>query len=68
MQAVQSYAEGAAAYLDSRRDHRQVFYKSGGRIEAVTTHPFTGGGIATIADLYEDQLRHRTQFMDFCRY
>jgi 4-hydroxyphenylacetate 3-monooxygenase len=41
-------------YLASQRDGRVVYYK-GEVIEDVTTHPATGGGIHTIARLYDQQ-------------
>ncbi|MGE0746213.1 MAG: 4-hydroxyphenylacetate 3-hydroxylase N-terminal domain-containing protein [Rhodospirillales bacterium] len=41
-------------YLESQRDGRVVYYK-GEVIEDVTTHPATGGGIRTIARLYDHQ-------------
>jgi 4-hydroxyphenylacetate 3-monooxygenase len=44
----------ADEYIRSLQDNREVYYK-GERIEDVTTHPATGGGIREIADLYDLQ-------------
>ena len=55
-----SYVRDAAGYRESMRDGRQVYYR-GDLIEDVMTHPATGGGAETIADLYEDQVRPGTQ-------
>lgn len=54
-----TFLKGAADYLESVRDDRHVVYK-GERID-VTTHPATAGGIQTIADIFEDQLRPETR-------
>ncbi|MGI9658871.1 MAG: 4-hydroxyphenylacetate 3-hydroxylase N-terminal domain-containing protein [Gaiellaceae bacterium] len=56
----QTFVKGAEEYLASMRDGRQVFYQ-GEAIEDVTTHAATGRGVATIADLFEDQRRPETR-------
>lgn len=56
----QSFVRGADDYRRSMRDGRRVYYR-GALIEDVVTHPATGGGAETIADLFEDQLRPDTQ-------
>ena len=55
-----TYVKGAEEYLDSVRDGRQVFYQ-GELVEDVTTHPATGRGVTTIADIFEDQVRPETR-------
>ncbi|MCY4087698.1 MAG: hypothetical protein OXG37_12675 [Actinomycetia bacterium] len=52
--------KGSDDYKASLRDGRQVFYR-GEPVDDVTSHPATGRGVSTIADLYEDQLRPETQ-------
>jgi len=49
-----------AQYIASQRDGRQVYYK-GEVIEDVATHPATGGGVQTIARLYDQQHAAPTQ-------
>jgi 4-hydroxyphenylacetate 3-monooxygenase len=56
----ESHVKGAKDYLGSVRDGRQVFYQ-GEQVEDVATHPATGRGVMSIADIYEDQLRPETQ-------
>ena len=41
-------------YVKSLQDDREVYYK-GERIEDVTTHPATAGGIREIAAVYDEQ-------------
>jgi len=60
LEASQTFLKGAEAYKDSMRDGRKVYYH-GEQIEDVTTHEVTGGGIDTIADIFEDQLRPEYQ-------
>ena len=55
-----TYAKGAEEYLDDMRDGRQVYYQ-GELVEDVTTHPATGRGVHTIADIFEDQRREDTR-------
>ena len=55
-----THVKGAEDYLASVRDGRQVFYQ-GEQVEDVATHPATGRGVMSIADIYEDQLRPETQ-------
>lgn len=55
-----AYLKGAEDYLASVRDGRQVYYQ-GELIDDVTTHPATGRGVETIADVFEDQLRPETR-------
>lgn len=54
------FVKSAEEYRASMRDGRRVYYK-GELIEDVVTHPATGGGVETIAGLFEDQLRAETQ-------
>ena len=51
-----TFVKGAEEYLASLRDGRQVYYQ-GELIEDVATHPATGRGVDTIADIFEDQRR-----------
>lgn len=48
------YLKNAEEYKRSLQDDREVYYK-GERIEDVTTHPATSGGINEIAELYDLQ-------------
>ena len=48
------YLKTADEYLESLQDGREVYYK-GERVEDVTTHFATAGGIREIADLYDLQ-------------
>ena len=47
-------------YVESLRDNRVVFYK-GERVEDVTTHEATAGGIRQIADIYDLQFDPEAQ-------
>jgi 4-hydroxyphenylacetate 3-monooxygenase len=47
-------------YVESLRDGRVVRH-GGELIEDITTHPLTRAGVATLADLYEDQHRDGTR-------
>jgi|RhiMetdeSRZDD1v2_1073273.scaffolds.fasta_scaffold425062_1 4-hydroxyphenylacetate 3-monooxygenase len=60
LETERTFLGGAAGYLASMRDGRQVYYK-GELIDDVVEHPATAGGIATLADVFEDQLRPGTQ-------
>jgi 4-hydroxyphenylacetate 3-monooxygenase len=49
-----TYLKDGDEYKESLRDGREVYYR-GERIDDVTTHPATAGGIDIIAGLYDDQ-------------
>ncbi len=52
--AVNTYLKGGEEYRQSLRDGREVHYL-GERVEDVTTHLATAGGIDEIAQLYDEQ-------------
>ena len=54
------YLKDAKAYKKSLQDGREVYFR-GERIEDVTTHFATAGGINNIADLYQLQFDPETQ-------
>ena len=47
-------------YIESLRDGREVYYK-GERVEDVTTHFATAGGIRQVADVYDLQFDPEAQ-------
>ena len=55
-----SFLKSGQEYKESLRDGREVWY-DGERVDDVTTHPATAGGIDIIADMYDDQLRAETR-------
>ena len=55
-----TYLKDGDAYLESLRDGREVIYK-GERVDDVTTHMATAGGIRSIADLYDQQFDAEAQ-------
>jgi 4-hydroxyphenylacetate 3-monooxygenase len=54
-QEEKTFVKSGAAYLESLRDGRAVYYK-GEQIEDVTEHVATAGGARTIARLFDAQL------------
>jgi 4-hydroxyphenylacetate 3-monooxygenase len=60
-----SYLKTGEEYKESLRDGRHVLYK-GERIEDVTTHPATRGGIEIHAKLFDDQ--HKPESQDKLTY
>ena len=54
------FLKSGAEFRESLRDGREVWY--GGELVAdVTTHPALAGGIAVLAEMYDDQLNPETQ-------
>jgi len=54
------YLKTGEEYIKSLQDDREVYYK-GERVEDVTTHVATGGGIREIAAVYDDQFDSQAQ-------
>ena len=54
------YLKTGEEYVKSLQDDREVYYK-GERVEDVTTHVATGGGIREIAAVYDDQFDAQAQ-------
>ncbi len=48
------YLKTGDEFISSLQDNREVYYK-GERVEDVTTHPATAGGIRQVADVYDMQ-------------
>ena len=57
---TQALLRTGGQYIESLRDDRVVFYK-GERVEDVTTHEATAGGIRQIADIYDLQFDPEAQ-------
>ncbi len=54
------YLKDAKGYKKSLKDDREVYFR-GERIDDVTTHPATAGGIDNIAELYQLQFDQEAQ-------
>lgn len=63
--ASKNYLKTGAEFIASLQDDRNVIYK-GKRVEDVTTHPATSGGISIHAKLFDDQ--HREESRDKLTY
>jgi 4-hydroxyphenylacetate 3-monooxygenase len=56
----QQHLKTGEQYIESLRDGREVYYK-GERVEDVTTHEATAGGIRQVADIYDMQFDPEAQ-------